>query len=129
MLKNKSLLAGSHCLVVEDEFLIALDLQQLLESASAASITCFTDADETLQALRDGGRFDLGVLDVNLGGVTRTSLSVADALTVQKTPFVFLTGMQAERMMTSRFPTVPILEKPYQHDEVLEAIRSVLKLG
>jgi CheY-like chemotaxis protein len=129
LLKNKSLLAGSHCLVVEDEFLIALDLQQLLESASAASITCFTDAEETLQALRDGGRFDLGVLDVNLGGATRTSLSVADALTAQKTPFVFLTGMQAEQTMTSRFPQVPILEKPYQHDEVLEAIRSVLKPG
>ena len=129
MLKNKSLLAGSHCLVVEDEFLIALDLQQLLESASAASITCFTDVEETLQALRDGGRFDLGVLDVNLGGATRTSLSVADALTAQKTPFVFLTGMQAEQTMTSRFPQVPILEKPYQHDEVLEAIRSVLKPG
>lgn len=127
MFKNEPLLTGSHCLVLEDEFLIALDLQQLLESAAAASIACFTDADETLQALRDGSRFDLGVLDINLGGATRTSLSVADALTVQKTPFVFLTGMQAEPMMTSRYPRVPILEKPYQHGEVLEAIRRVLK--
>lgn len=127
MLENEPVLAGSHCLILEDEFLIALDLQQLLESASAASVACFTDADEALQALRDGGRFDIGVLDVNLGGATRTSLSVADALTVQRTPFVFLTGMQAERTMTSRFPKVPIVEKPYQHDEVLEAIRNVLR--
>ncbi|MDI1344249.1 MAG: hypothetical protein PSV22_09150 [Pseudolabrys sp.] len=123
------MLAGSHCLVLEDEFLIALDLEQLLQSAAAASVTCFTDADETLQALRDGSRFDLGVLDINLGGATRTSLSIADALTVQKTPFVFLTGMHAEPMMTSRYPQVPVLEKPYQHGEVLEAIRRVLRPG
>jgi CheY-like chemotaxis protein len=119
------LLAGARCLVLEDEFLIALDLQDILEAAGAA-VTCYADADEALRVLREGARFDLAVLDVHLGGATRTSYSVAAALTVQRTPFVFLTGMRRDATIAAEYPQVPILEKPYQHAHVLDAVRNVL---
>ena len=126
MSNNERSLAGAHCLVLEDEFLIALDLQEILETAGAAAVTCHADADEALKVLRDGARFDVAVLDVHLGGATRTSFSVAAALTVQKTPFVFLTGARREAAIASGYPHVPVLEKPYQQAQLLEAVRSVL---
>ncbi len=126
MSNNEPLLAGLTCLVLEDEFLIALDLQDILESAGAGAVACHADADEALRVLREGARFDLAVLDVHLGGATRTSYSVAAALTVQRTPFVFLTGMRRDATIAAEYPQVPILEKPYQHAHVLEAVRNVL---
>ena len=104
----------------------ALDLQDILESAGAGAVACHADADEALRVLREGARFDLAVLDVHLGGATRTSYSVAAALTVQRTPFVFLTGMRRDATIAAEYPQVPILEKPYQHAHVLEAVRNVL---
>lgn len=127
MLKNEPMLAGLHCLVLDDEFLIALDLEQLLESAAAASITCFSNSQETLDALRDGGRFDLGVLDIRLGSGARTSLSVADALAERQIPFIFLTGMQTDQTITARYPQVPVLEKPYRQVDLFAALDRVLK--
>ena len=126
MATGERLLAGKACLVVEDEFLISLDLQEILELAGAASVTCIGDAEEALACLRAGNRFDVAVLDVNLGGATRDSFSVAATLTVQKTPFVFLTGMQRDAAIASGYAHVPVLEKPYQQHLVLEAIRRVL---
>ena len=125
MSHNERLLAGARCLVLEDEFLIALDLQDILEAAGAAA-TCYADADEALRILREGARFDLAILDVRLGGATRTSYSVAAALTVQGTPFVFLTGMRRDATIAAEYPRVPILEKPYQQAQVLDTIRGVL---
>ena len=46
MSNNEPLLAGLTCLVLEDEFLIALDLQDILESAGAGAVACHADADE-----------------------------------------------------------------------------------
>lgn len=119
-------LTGIHCLVLEDEFLIALDLQQILEAAGAASVTCLADADAALQALRNGAKFDVAVLDVRLGGATRTSFLVAAALTAHQTPFMFLTGMRRDTPMAPGYAHVPVLEKPYQQAAVLDAIRSLL---
>lgn len=124
MSENARLLAGMRCLVLEDEFLIALDLQEIFEAAGAA-VTCLANAETALAALRED-KFDLAVLDINLGGVMRTSFSVATALTVQKTPFIFLTGMRRDATVDSGHAGVPVLEKPYQQAAVLEIIRSVL---
>ncbi len=126
MADREQLLAGKSCLVLEDEFLIALDIQDIFEAAGAARVTCIGNADEALRALRAGNKFDLAVLDVNLGGATRDSFSVAAALAVQKTPFVFLTGMQRDTALPAGYAYVPVVEKPYQQADVLDAIRRVI---
>ena len=126
MSDNARWLAGMHCLILEDEFLIALDLQEIFEAAGAASVTCLANADNALQALRDGTKFDIAVLDVHLGGATRTSFSVAAALAAKRTPFVFLTGMRRDTTVASGYAHVPVLEKPYRQDLVKQAIRDVL---
>ena len=114
-------LAGKRCLVLEDEFLIALDVCQTLESAGAA-VTCFGDAAEALQALRSGARFDLAVLDLKLSGSDSTG--VAALLSERATPFVFLTGMRPAEVRS--FPHAPVVEKPYKVEGLMEALRKVL---
>jgi len=120
------LLTGMRCLVVDDEMLIALDIQQILEAAGAAKVICAGEADAALAAIRGGPRFDVAVLDVVLSGATRTSVLVAAALTAQNTPFVFLTGMRGEDVHTREFPKAPVVDKPYRPPLLLDAVRQAL---
>jgi CheY-like chemotaxis protein len=121
-----TLLAGKRCLVLDDEFLIALDIQQILEAAGAASVTCVGNAEDALAAVRAGPVFDLAVLDVKLSGDTPTSMNVAAALSEQGTRFVFLTGMRSDDMHTAQYPDVAVVEKPYEAPLLLQALRRAL---
>ena len=122
---TERLLAGKTCLVVEDEFLIALDLQEIL-AAAGAKVACFADADAALSALDAGAQFDLALLDIHLGGASNTSSSVAAALAARHTPFIFLTGMHRDSARALAYPDAPLLEKPYQQSELLDAVRTAL---
>ena len=122
MTQQPPLLAGIRCLVLDDEMLIALDIEQILLAAGAADVICFSDAAEALAALNDGARFDVAVLDVLLRGPIHTGLSVAAALQLQNTPFVFLTGMRGADLRASEFPAAPVVEKPYQPPLLIEAV-------
>lgn len=119
-------LAGKRCLVLDDEFLIALDIQQILESAGAAIVTCVSNAADALAELRKAEKFDLAVLDVKLSGATRTSMTVAALLREQGTPFVFLTGVHRQDVHTKEFPNAPMVEKPYAARLLLDAVLRAL---
>ncbi len=122
---DDAFLAGKRCLVLDDEFLIALDIQQALETAGA-HVTSFASAAETLAALYGGGLFDLAVLDIKLGDAPHDSLAVAALLTERDTPFVFLTGMAADNADAKKFPDAPVVEKPYRIETLMEALRRAL---
>jgi CheY-like chemotaxis protein len=115
-------IAGKHCLVLDDEFLIALDIQQILEAAGAASVKCFSTSADCLTALEAGGKFDLAVLDFKLGDGARNSFSVAAWLHRQRTPFVFVTGMTSQDVRSAEFPDAPVVEKPYEAPLLLDAV-------
>ena len=114
-------LTGKRCLVVDDEFLIALDIQQVLEQAGAAEAICTGNATEALTALR-AGRFDFAVLDLRLGCGGGTSLPIAEALAAVGTPFIFLTGLRGDSAEARAFPAAPVVEKPYGASTLLAAI-------
>jgi CheY-like chemotaxis protein len=126
MADNSAFIASKRCLVVDDEFLIALDIQQTLEGAGA-QVTCIGDAEEALAALAAGAQFDIAVLDLKLSGVTRDSLSIAAALTRRGVPFVFLTGMHAGNELAKNFPQAPLVEKPYKIELLMDALRRALE--
>lgn len=126
MSKPKAPIAGLRCLVLDDEFLIALDIQSILEAAGAASVVCVSGVDDALTALLAGKKFDLAVLDLKLSGAQSTSASVADELTRRKMPFLFLTGMRADDDLLRKYPQAPVVEKPYQAELLLAAIGRAL---
>ncbi len=120
-------LAGKRCLVLDDEFLIALDIQQILEAAGAGSVTCFGTAEECLTALQAGEQFDMAILDYKLGDGGGNSLSVAAVLRGGRTPIVFVTGMRARDIRSNEFPGTPVIEKPYEAPLLLDAVQRALR--
>ena len=122
----RSPVSGKRCLVLDDEFLIALDIQQILERAGAAVVTCVASATEAIAMINGGQTFDIAVLDVKLSGLTGNSLGVAAALKAKGIPFVFLTGMRVNEVHAKAFPEAPVIEKPYDATTLLEALQRLL---
>jgi CheY-like chemotaxis protein len=111
-------LAGRRCLVLDDEILIALDIQNILEAAGA-SVTPAADADEALKHLDGEDRFDIAVVDVRLGATT-TSTAVTMRLIELEIPFVFLAGLRIDDVHVHH-PDV-VIEKPYVAEALLKAV-------
>ena len=124
---SDSLLTGKRCLVLDDEFLIALDIQQILELAGAKHVASVATASEAIALVRREAKFDLAVLDVKLGGSEDNSLGVASELAKTGTPFVFLTGMRVDNVHARKFPQAPVIEKPYDTMALLDAVQRALK--
>jgi DNA-binding response OmpR family regulator len=120
------MLAGRRCLVVENELLIALNIQQELEAAGAGKVVCAATLEEAASALR-GPHFDLGLLDLRLGN-GETSLPVARALEDAGTPFVFLTGAPGDATEIAVLGRA-ILEKPFLAHALMATVQKALGLG
>ncbi|MBS0248272.1 MAG: response regulator [Proteobacteria bacterium] len=119
----KSPLAGKRGLVLDDEFLIALDLEELLQGAGA-EIVSVSSIDKAVRALREGGPWHFAILDRHLDGTTSTS--VASACAGRNIPFVFLTGSRGPDRPGEPELAVPVIEKPYQPEALIETIRKLL---
>jgi CheY-like chemotaxis protein len=119
-------LDGKRCLVLDDEFLIALDIQKILEAAGAFSVTCANNIVEALVAIKHGPRFDIAMLDVVLGRAISNGIIVATILAEHGTPFVFVTGIDRNEMRASQYPHIPVVGKPYTPQLLLEALASAL---
>ena len=112
---------GNRVMVVEDEALVAMAIRESLDELGFSVVGPFSRISEAIIALRNN-RVDAAVLDVNLGG--ELVYPLADILTAEHVPFVFVTGYGAEEI-DSRFSTVPILQKPIEPN----ALRAVLMRG
>jgi DNA-binding response OmpR family regulator len=107
-------------LVVEDEPLIAMMLEDFLESLGhAVTATCESVADAMAEA--DKGGFDLAILDVNLKG--ESVWPVAERLREKNVPFVIATGGHVDPP-PAQFADVPVIEKPYTVDRVTPALEA-----
>jgi DNA-binding response OmpR family regulator len=108
-------------LVVEDEFLLALDLTQQLEDAGFEVEGPVAQVSHAL-ILIDSQPPDLALLDIDLGR-GRTSHEIARRLTKRGIPFAFISG---QTKGLEEFSSVPLLPKPFAIKRVLEVIGSVL---
>jgi light-regulated signal transduction histidine kinase (bacteriophytochrome) len=112
-------LAGRRVLIVEDQMLIALDLEQILEAAGMTVIATVTSHKEATSLLQRETP-DLAVLDFNLGD--GTSEPIAAQLRSRNIPFVFATGY-GEATMAEGYEDVPIVRKPYTSDSIVAELR------
>ena len=118
MLIPASTLGQRSILVVEDEPLIAMMLEDFLESLGhSVSATCESVTEALVQA--DKGGFDLAILDVNLKG--ESVWPVASRLREKNVPFVIATGGHVDPP-PAEFANVPVIEKPYTVDRVTPAL-------
>ena len=109
-------------LIVEDEPLIAMMLEDFLESLGhTVAGTC--DTVECALDRTDKGGFDLAILDVNLKG--ENVWPVASALRQRNVPFIIATGGHVDPP-PPEFNDAPVIEKPYTVDRVTPAIDAAL---
>jgi two-component SAPR family response regulator len=116
-------LRGLRILVVEDEFLVSLDLEAMLRELGGEVIGPFASLVRATAVAR-AELLDVALLDVNVGG--RLVTPVADALAERAIPFVFCTGYDAASL-PGPHAAVPILMKPCQAQQLKEALLSVLR--
>lgn len=102
-------LADLSILVVEDQVLIAMDLEECLARLGASDVRLSPNTAEARDALQAFAP-DAAVLDFNLGSETAEAL--ADDLVASGVPFVFATGYGDNVMIPQRFRHVPVVRKP-----------------
>jgi light-regulated signal transduction histidine kinase (bacteriophytochrome) len=111
-------LADKRLLLVEDSMMIALDAQNILQSAGA-EVEIAGSSHDAMRALRLSP-FDAAVLDINLSG--ETSFGVADDLIDRQRPFIFATGYGESIRIPERFDAIPIVTKPYNKASLQAAL-------
>src|SRR5262245_12765450 len=96
-------------LVVEDEAYVGLDIVGELHTHGIITIGPARSLDEALE-LVERETIDAAVLDIKLGN--ELSIAVADALSEQSIPFMFLTGYSTV-YVPQRHRDRPFINKPY----------------
>jgi DNA-binding response OmpR family regulator len=112
-------------LVVEDEFLVSMDIQQMLAQLGCEVVGPCGDLDSALREAK-AQALDVALLDVNIRGQPVTP--VADALAARAVPFVFCTGYRLDQL-TGRYPGAPRLMKPFQIADLDALLRRVVPHG
>jgi len=114
---------GYRILVVEDEFLVALQLQDDLERAGYSVIGPARSVQQALH-LTSQEKFDAALVDFRLG--SETSESVANQLIEMGIPFAFATGYVDSSVLPSHLRTIPKLDKPYLIQQVREVLDQLM---
>lgn len=102
------LLENQHILIVEDEFLIALDLEETVHEAGAQAVGPVGTVGEAL-ALLEQQTVSGAILDVNLG--SELSIAIAEQLQQRQVPFIYHSG-QSELLSDPTWPKAPVVSKP-----------------
>ena len=119
---SASLLGGARVLVVEDDFLILMELETILGEAGAETAGCSSVKDALVLAQQDG--LAAAILDVRLG--RETVAPVARELARRGIPFVFYTGQFDTDAMRAEWPGRRFVPKPSQPRTIVNAVADLL---
>jgi CheY-like chemotaxis protein len=117
-------LSGRRILVVEDEALVAAMITDMLEELR---VTVVGPAGSLLVGLplAEAAQIDGAILDVNLRGETIDPIALS--LRARRIPFVFATGYGSGPH--KGFEDVPVVDKPYTEEKLLNALARALAAG
>jgi FixJ family two-component response regulator len=113
-------LAGLRLLLVEDDALVAMELEELISSLGGETVGPFGRVADALEALRLE-RVNGAVLDVRLDG--DTTFPIADVLLQAASPIVFVTGQVGS--IPEKYWQVPRLLKPFDYTEFARLAESI----
>ncbi|MBR1217958.1 GAF domain-containing protein [Bradyrhizobium sp. U87765 SZCCT0131] len=118
-LARASSLLPDDILVLEDNMIIALDVEEMVRKLGVSSIRVASSVDRALQLIGEKTP-DFALLDVNLG--SETSFEVAERLVDLGVPFAFASGYGEQIAFPPRLSNVPRMRKPYSTDALRETI-------
>jgi DNA-binding response OmpR family regulator len=119
-----SALQGRRVLIVEDEMLVALEIEDLLQQQGCVVLGPAPRVNRALTLL-DRERPDAALLDLNLRGELATP--VAAELSAQGVPFVLVTGYGKMQSREPELRDAPRVDKPVHHRELLRVLAQVLE--
>jgi CheY-like chemotaxis protein len=106
-------------LVLEDEFLIAMDVEQLCRDHGATEVVIARNLTE-VDSGTIASQFDAAIVDLMLSGVS--TLDFASGLRDTGVPFVFASGYSDADEINTSFPGVRLVTKPYSGEDLVEAV-------
>ncbi len=116
---SNPVLSGVRVLVVEDEFLIMVELVALLEEAGAEIVGPCSSVQQALTAASHE-TFSAAVLDMRLG--SELVSPVARELAHRGVPFIFYTGQAQSDPVLAEWPDVKVVAKPAASNQIIDAI-------
>ena len=112
-------LHGMRVLIVEDEILIALNLEDILSTAGAV-VAGLCGSISSAMGVAENDALSAAVLDVRLG--RETTVELADLLASRGIPFLFYSGQNLSDDVRARFPDAPLLIKPVEPQAFVDAV-------
>jgi DNA-binding response OmpR family regulator len=114
-------LEGVRVLLVEDEYLVASLIEEILEIAGCIVTGPIPRLAQAVDAA-DREACDAAVLDVNLAG--ERIYPVADILSRRNIPFVFVTGYG---VLPGEYANRPRLCKPFKMADLIDTLSDIVK--
>jgi DNA-binding response OmpR family regulator len=112
-----------HAFIIEDDYLIAQSLRDMLEGMGFTQFGFARSEDAAVMGARDH-HFDLITADVRL--LPGDGLNAVEAICrKRKIPVVFITGYKDE--ITERAPDAVVVQKPIKRSELAAAVSNVLR--
>jgi DNA-binding NtrC family response regulator len=110
-------------LIVDDEFVIALDFQDVLERAGYKVIGPSSRVAPTLELIR-GNRIDAAILDANLGRAENPAL-IARELKERNIPFAVVTGYAIDQL-PPELSSQEVIGKPIMSSQLVDVVGRLL---
>lgn len=121
---DQYLLDGMHVLLLEDEYLIAMDVEELCREHGAETVTVAHSMAALGANPFDEPPFHVAILDIMLAG--QTTLDFAEQLARRNIPFIFATGYSDSGDMfdtlKGAIDEIEIVGKPYSGDTLIAAL-------
>jgi DNA-binding response OmpR family regulator len=108
-------------LLVEDEFLIALDVQMRIQEAGYKVLDPVASVEEAMSAL-DTSAVCAAILDMNIRG--STSFPIAERLQAEGIPFIFLSGNDTYQLQ-DKFSGRQVLTKPIDYGNLMDQVKEM----
>jgi DNA-binding NtrC family response regulator len=115
--------SGKTILIVEDEYLVAKELREIVRETGATALGPFARLAPAQQAARTSN-ISGAILDVTLG--LETVFPLADELLARGVPFILQTGY-GTTMLPERFRAVARIEKPFDLAEMRNLVGAMLQ--
>jgi len=109
-------------LIVEDEFIVAHDLQMILQGAGY-QVVGIADSVKKAQSILEQQEVDLVLLDIYLKG-RLTGIDLAHELMKSQIPFIYISANSNQKVLDAAKSTSPygFIVKPYRGQDVLLSI-------
>ena len=120
-------LGGLRVLIVEDEFLLAMELETLVAEGGSMAVGPASSVRQALSLINNGEHPDVALLDVNLKGERATP--VAAALQERGVPYVLITGYSDAQLSEPELRRAPRVDKPVSSRALKRAVKSALGAG